>query len=203
MAPPRAGLPVRVRDARRSDLARVRDIYAHHVLRGLASFEETPPDLAEITRRFEATLARGLPYLVAEAPAANTVAEAAAETELDVQGYAYAGPYRPRPAYRHTVENSVYVAPGSEGRGIGRALLEDLIRRCTELGLRQMIAVIGDSGHLPSIEFHESLGFERIGTLASVGFKFGRWLDTVILQRPLGAGDATLPEAAPPGEAED
>jgi phosphinothricin acetyltransferase len=196
MAPPRAGLAVRVRDARRGDLARVRDIYAHHVRHGLASFEETPPDLAEISRRFEATLAHGLPYLVAEAPAPE------AETELEVQGYAYAGPYRPRPAYRHTVENSVYVAPGSAGRGIGRALLEELIRRCTELGLRQMIAVIGDSGHLPSIEFHESLGFERIGTLRSVGFKFGRWVDSVILQRPLGAGDTTLPDT-PPGEAED
>ncbi len=194
MAPPRAGLPVRVRDARRSDLARVRDIYAHHVLRGLASFEETPPDLAEITRRFEATLARGLPYLVAEAPAPDTAAEAAAETELEVQGYAYAGPYRPRPAYRHSVENSVYVATGLEGRGIGRILLEELIHRCVKLGLRQMIAVIGGRGHLPSIKFHESLGFREVGHLHSVGFKFGRWVDSVILQRPLGEGDATLPE---------
>ena len=179
---------VRVRDARRGDLAGIQKIYAHHVRHGLASFEETPPDLAEVTRRFEATVARGLPYLAAEGEAA----------EPALQGYAYAGPYRSRPAYRYSVENSVYVAPGLEGRGIGRALLEELIRRCTALGYRQMIAVIGDSGHLPSIEFHESLGFTRAGCLRSVGFKFGRWVDSVILQRRLGAGDATLPDAPVP-----
>ncbi len=188
------GLPVRVRDARRGDLARICDIYTHHVLHGLASFEEIPPDLAEITRRFEAVLARGLPYLVAEA----TATEAAPGAQPLVQGYAYAGPYRPRPAYRHSVENSVYIATGLEGRGIGRILLEDLIHRCTKLGLRQMIAVIGGRGHLPSIKFHESLGFSEVGHLHSVGFKFGRWVDSVILQRPLGEGDTTLPE--PPAE---
>jgi phosphinothricin acetyltransferase len=175
-------------------LARICDIYAHHVLHGLASFEEAPPDLAEITRRFEATLARELPYLVAEAAAP----EAEPGAQPAVQGYAYAGPYRPRPAYRFSVENSVYVAPSMEGRGIGRALLEELIHRCTELGLRQMIAVIGDSGHLPSIKFHEALGFREAGHLRSVGFKFGRWVDSVILQRPLGDGDGTLP--GPPEE---
>ena len=189
--------PVRVRDARRGDLAGIREIYAHHVLHGLASFEETPPDLAEVTRRFEATLALGLPYLAAEAGAESTSSEVGV-----VQGYAYAGPYRPRPAYRYSVENSLYVAPGLEGRGIGRALLEELIRRCTALGFRQMIAVIGDSGHLPSIKFHESLGFTQAGHLRSVGFKFERWVDSVILQRPLGPGDASLPDATgPEGEA--
>ncbi len=194
MAPARAGPPVRVRDARRGDLAGIRAIYAHHVLHGLASFEETPPDLAEVTRRFEATLAHGLPYLAAEAPVAEPgVAGPGAEPAL--RGYAYAGPYRPRPAYRYSVENSLYVAPGLEGRGIGRALLEELIRRCTALGFRQMIAVIGDSGHLPSIKFHESLGFTQAGHLRSVGFKFGGWVDSVILQRPLGPGDASLPDA--------
>ncbi len=199
---------IRVRDARRDDLAGIREIYAHHVRHGLASFEETPPDLAEVTRRFEATLAHGLPYLVAEAPVARPgaglgAAEALAEPAssavgapgVGVQGYAYAGPYRPRPAYRYSVENSVYIAPGLEGRGIGRALLEELIRRCTALGLRQMIAVIGDSGHLPSIKFHESLGFTQAGHLRSVGFKFERWVDSVILQRQLGPGDASLPDA--------
>ena len=196
MARAGAGPPVRVRDARRGDLAGIREIYAHHVLHGLASFEETPPDLAEVTRRFEATLAHGLPYLAAEAEVAGPGAEPA------LRGYAYAGPYRPRPAYRYSVENSLYVAPGLEGRGIGRALLEELIRRCTALGFRQMIAVIGDSGHLPSIKFHESLGFREAGHLRSVGFKFGRWLDTVILQRPLGAGDTALPDT-PADEAED
>ena len=196
MARAGAGPPVRVRDARRGDLAGIREIYAHHVLHGLASFEETPPDLAEVTRRFEATLAHGLPYLAAEAEAAGPGAEPA------LRGYAYASPYRPRPAYRYSVENSLYVAPGLEGQGIGRALLEELIRRCTALGFRQMIAVIGDSGHLPSIKFHESLGFREAGHLRSVGFKFGRWVDSVILQRPLGPGDASLPDAPPPeGEA--
>ncbi len=194
MARAGAGSPVRVRDARRGDLADIREIYAHHVLHGLASFEETPPDLAEVTRRFEATLAHGLPYLAAEAEAAGPGAEPA------LRGYAYAGPYRPRPAYRYSVENSLYVAPGLEGRGIGRALLEELIRRCTALGFRQMIAVIGDSGHLPSIKFHESLGFTQAGHLRSVGFKFERWVDSVILQRPLGPGDASLPDAPPPDE---
>ena len=172
---------ITVRPARPEDLPRIHEIYVHHVLNGLASFEETPPDLAEMTRRFEATRAQGLPYLAAEA-------------ELEVQGYAYAGPYRLRPAYRFSVENSVYVAPGREGRGVGRALLEELIARCTALGRRQMIAVVGDSGHLPSIAFHESLGFTRIGTLRAVGFKFGRWVDSVILQRALGGGDQTPPE---------
>ena len=192
MARAGAGPAVRVRDARRGDLAGIREIYAHHVLHGLASFEETPPDLGEVTRRFEATLARGLPYLAAEVQVAGPGAEPA------LQGYAYAGPYRARPAYRYSVENSLYVAPGIEGRGIGRALLEELIRRCTALGFRQMIAVIGDSGHLPSIKFHESLGFTRAGCLRSVGFKFGRWVDSVILQRSLGPGDASLPDAPPP-----
>ncbi len=194
--------PVRVRDARRGDLAGIREIYAHHVLHGLASFEETPPDLAEVTRRFEATLTRGLPYLAAEAQVAGPGVAgpemAGSWAEPALRGYAYAGPYRSRPAYRYSVENSLYVAPGLEGRGIGRALLEELIRRCTALGFRQMIAVIGDSGHLPSIKFHESLGFREAGHLRSVGFKFGRWVDSVILQRPLGPGDASLPDAPPP-----
>jgi L-amino acid N-acyltransferase YncA len=178
---------VAVRPARPADLPRIQEIYAHHVRHGLASFEETPPDLAEMTRRFEATLAHGLPYLAAEAaPRVDAAPE--------ISGYAYAGPYRPRPAYRFTVENSVYVAPGLEGRGVGSALLEELIVRCTALGLRQMIAVIGDSGHLPSIAFHESFGFTKIGTLNSVGFKFGHWVDSVILQRALGSGDGTPPD---------
>ncbi len=112
----------------------------------------------------------------------------------EILGYAYAGPYRPRPAYRFSVENSVYVAPGLEGQGVGRALLEELIEGCTALGLRQMIAVVGDSGHLPSIAFHEALGFTRVGTLRAVGFKFGRWVDSVILQRALGDGSQTPPE---------
>jgi phosphinothricin acetyltransferase len=177
---------IAIRNARPEDLPQIQKIYAHHVLNGLASFEEAAPDVAEMNRRFEATLARGLPYLTAEAAQREG-------TGLEILGYAYAGPYRPRPAYRFSVENSVYVAPGMEGRGVGRALLEALIARCTALGLRQMIAVIGDSDHLPSIAFHESLGFTQIGTLRAVGFKFGRWVDSVILQRPLGSGGETPP----------
>ncbi len=186
---------VTIRDAGPEDLQRVQEIYAHHVRHGLASFEEAPPDLAEMTRRFEATRARGLPYLAAEAAPQEGGAGTASGPEL--LGYAYAGPYRPRPAYRFSVENSVYVAPGLEGRGVGRALLEVLIARCTALGLRQMIAVVGDSGHLPSIAFHESLGFTRIGTLRAVGFKFGRWVDIVILQRALGGGGESPPDEGP------
>ncbi len=177
---------VRLRDARPTDLAAVQAIYAHHVEHGLASFELAPPDLETMTARYEQTLALGLPYIVAELEGA-------------VRGYAQAGPYRRRPAYRFTVEDTVYVAPGFEGRGLGRLLLGALIERCTALGYRRMVAVIGDSANLPSIRLHEAAGFSRAGLIPAVGFKFGRWVDSVLLQRPLGAGDATLPEADAPG----
>ena len=169
-----------IRDVADGDMAAIQDIYAHHVLEGLASFEEEPPDEAEMTRRRDALLADGYPYRVAV---------------LDglVKGYAYASDFRPRPAYRHTVENSVYVDVGTQRQGVGRRLLKNLIERCTELGYRQMIAVIGDSANEASISLHADLGFEKAGRLSSTGFKFGRWVDTVIMQRPLGDGDATLP----------
>lgn len=172
---------LRLREAGEADLPEIQAIYAHHVLHGLASFEETPPDLAEMRRRWEAVRAGGYPYLVAE---------------LDgrVAGYAYASSYRPRPAYRHTVEGSVYVAAESPRRGIGRRLLAALIARCEALGFRRMIGVIGDSDNQPSIGLHEALGFRRAGLLHSVGFKHGRWVDSVIMERPLGPGDTTLPE---------
>lgn len=173
-------LAMTVRDAADADLAAVQAIYAHFVLHGLASFEEVPPSTAEIARRREAVRALGLPYLVAEA-------------EGRVLGFAYAGPYRPRPAYRYTVEDSVYVAPDAGGRGAGRALLATLIRRCEAAGFRQMVAVIGDSGNAASIGLHRALGFETAGVLRSVGFKFGRWVDSVLMQRRLGPGDAGLP----------
>ena len=172
--------PAVLRESRDADLVAIAAIYAHHVRHGLASFEEEPPDADELGRRRAALLERGYPYIVAEAGGA-------------VVGYAYAGPYRPRPAYRHTVEDTVYVAPDAAGRGVGRALLEALIARCTALGYRQMVAVIGDSANAPSIGLHEALGYRRAGTLASVGFKFGRWIDTIILQRALGEGDESLP----------
>lgn len=176
---PEAG-DILIRDVADGDMAAIQDIYAHHVLEGLASFEEEPPDEAEMTHRRDALLAESYPYRVAV---------------LDgrVKGYAYVSSFRPRPAYRHTVENSVYVDIGTQRRGIGRCLLKDLIERCTELGYRQMIAVIGDSGNEASISLHADLGFEKAGLLASTGLKFGRWVDTVIMQRPLGDGDGTLP----------
>lgn len=174
--------PPTVRPATPADLPRVREIYAHHVLHGLASFEETPPDLAEIARRYDAVRALGMPYIVAE-------------LDGDVVGYAYCGTYRPRPAYRYTVENSVYLDHRLPRRGIGRALLAELIVRAELTPARVMVAVIGDSDHQASIRLHESLGFRMVGVLEGVGYKFGRWVDSVLMQRSLGPG-----QSAPPGD---
>ena len=168
------------RDSTDADLDEVRAIYSHHVLHGLASFEEIPPDLAEFGSRRAAVLVRGLPYLVAE-------------SDGRVVGYAYATPYRPRSAYRHSLEDSVYVRDGFAGRGIGAALLGELVERCSRGPWRQMIAVIGDSANRASIELHRRLGFRMIGTFRSSGFKFGRWIDSVLMQKELGAGDRTKP----------
>ncbi|MBV9521712.1 MAG: N-acetyltransferase [Alphaproteobacteria bacterium] len=173
-----------IRDSRAADLSAIEGIYAHHVVHGLASFEEEPPTLAELRRRREAVLGRGLPYLVAE-------------REGSVVGYSYASPYRARAAYRYTIENSVYVAAGLGRRGIGRALLSALLSRCEAGGWRQMVAIIGDSGNAASIELHRSLGFRRVGTLCGVGFKHGRWVDSVLMQKALGAGAAQPPEGVP------
>lgn len=169
-----------VRPAILSDLPAIQPIYAHHVLHGLASFEEEPPSVEELERRFRDVTGRGLPYLVAEADGI-------------VAGYGYCAPYRPRSAYRYALEDSIYVRPDMTGRGIGRRLLEGLIRRCEGLGYRQMIAVIGDSANAGSIGVHAACGFLRVGTLRSAGFKFGRWVDSVFMQRPLGPGDSTRP----------
>lgn len=171
---------ITIRDVAPADMAAVQAIYAHHVRHGFASFEEMPPDAAELAVRRAAILAQGLPYL-------------AAEIDGRLVGYAYAGAYRPRPAYRHTVEDSIYVADGLAGRGIGRALLAGLIERCEAGPWRQMIAVIGDSGNAASIALHERLGFEPAGSFRSIGFKLGRWVDTVLMQRTLGPGDAAPP----------
>ena len=172
---------IEVRDSTEADLDAIEAIYAHHVTHGLGSFEETPPSRQELGRRRADVLARGLPYLVAMDGSGR------------VLGYAYAGPYRTRSAYRHTVENSVYVAPAAARRGVGRRLLAALIARCEALGLRQMVAVIGDSGNAGSIGLHESLGFRRVGTLEAIGWKHGRWVDSVLMQRALGAGGNTPP----------
>ncbi len=169
-----------IRDATVADMAAVQAIYATHVLHGLASFEEEPPSLEEMLMRREAVLERGLPWIVAELQGA-------------VVGYAYATGYRQRRAYRFTLEDSVYVADGMAGRGVGTALLSALIARCEAGPWRQMIAVIGDSANEGSIALHRRLGFGTIGTLPSVGFKHGRWVDSVFMQRPLGPGDGTLP----------
>ena len=155
----------RVRAASEADMAAVRDIYAHYVLHSLATFEETPPTLEEMLARRRASVELGLPYLVAEA-------------EGQTLGFAYAAAYRARPAYRFTIEDSVYVAAGLGGRGIGSALLGELIARCERGPWRQMLAVVGDSANAGSIALHRRFGFELAGTLRSVGFKSGRWVDT-------------------------
>jgi phosphinothricin acetyltransferase len=179
-----------LRPAVLADLPAIQGIYAHHVLHGFASFEEIAPDVTELTRRWSAIVEAGLPYFCAVEGGVEGGCGAEGTALL---GYAYAGPYRPRSAYRFCVEDSIYVAPGATGRGIGRALLEALIARCGEIGKRQMIAVIGDSANRPSIELHRSCGFRPVGTFEAIGFKHGRWVDSVLMQRPLGAGAATLP----------
>jgi L-amino acid N-acyltransferase YncA len=158
-------------------------IYAHHVLNGLASFEEEAPSEEELAHRRSDVLGCGLSYLVAE-------------LNGTVVGYSYASPYRARHAYRYTVENSVYVERGMLGRGIGSRLLSALIARCEAGPWRQMIAIIGNSTNIPSIRLHERAGFRMVGTFTSVGFKLGRWVDSVLMQRELGAGDRALPAAA-------
>jgi L-amino acid N-acyltransferase YncA len=171
-------------DAEVGHLLAIQAIYAHWVIHGLASFEESPPDVAEIDRRRQEVQERGLPYLAARDGAL-------------IQGFAYAGPYRARSAYRFTIEDSVYVAPEARGRGVGRALLGEVIRRCELRSLRQMLAVIGDSANHASVGLHEALGFRHAGHLRSVGFKHGHWVDSVLMQRALGQGDASLPHPPP------
>jgi L-amino acid N-acyltransferase YncA len=170
-----------IRPTTAADLPSITEIYEHAVRFGTATFELIPPDLAEMTRRFRALMDGGFPYLIAA-------------VDGSVVGYAYASPYRPRPAYRFTVENSVYLQPAVHRHGIGLRLLQHLIGECESRGYRQMIAVIGDSANAGSIGVHRRCGFQMIGTHPNVGFKFGRWLDTVMMQRALGEGDRTLPE---------
>ena len=169
-----------IRQATPADIPAITRIYAHAVEHGTASFELTPPDEAEMTKRMNELLAYKFPYLVAELDGA-------------LAGYAYAAPYRARPAYRFTVENSVYVAPDMHRRGVGKALLEALIEACTKGGFRLMIAVIGDSAQTPSIELHRAAGFRMVGAVENVGYKFDRWLDSVVMQRALGPGATTQP----------
>lgn len=170
-----------IRPAAAADLPALQAIYAHHVRHGLASFETEPPDLAEMTRRFDAVRQNNYPFWVAA-------------DEQRILGYAYANAFRTRPAYRFTVEDSIYLAPDAVGRGLGRRLLQQLIESCTDLGFRQMLAVIGDSGNALSIALHRACGFSRMAIFEGTGWKFGRWVDTVLMQRALGPGTSAPPE---------
>ena len=174
-----------VRDAGPDDMDAIARIYAHEVLHGLSTFEEVPPQAEEMNERRLAVIAGGFPYLVAQRDNA-------------ILGYSYAHPYHARPAYRNTIENSVYVAKDAHRQGVGRSLLAELIKRCEAGGWRQMIAVIGNSENNGSIELHRTLGFEMVGTLQATGFKLGRWVDTVYMQRALGSGSNTKPDSKTP-----
>ena len=169
-----------IRDSRDADLPAITSIYGHAVRTGIASFEYDPPDLAEMARRRADVLGKGFPYLVAEQP--STVA-----------GYTYANTYRARPAYQFSVEDSIYIAPDRQGAGIGRQLLPALLQRCEALDLRLVIAVIGDSATVASVRLHERCGFTHAGALPNVGWKHGRWLDSVFMVRALGPGAAAPP----------
>jgi len=170
-----------VRGATADDAEALAAIYGHHVLHGFGTFEEEPPSSAEMESRRAAIAGRGLPYLVAE-------------EDGRVLGFAYAGPFRPRQAYRYTLEDSVYIAPDAIGKGVGRAVLTAVIAECEALGIRQLVAVIGDSGNAASIGLHRSLGFTDAGVGRSFGFKHGRWVDIVWMQKSLNGGDQTAPD---------
>jgi L-amino acid N-acyltransferase YncA len=170
-----------LRPARATDLPQITDIYAHAVLNGTASYEYEAPTLDEMTKRFGAIVSNNFPYLVAQ-------------DDGHVFGYAYASPFRTRPAYRFMVEDSIYIAPDAQGRGLGTLLLAELIARCEASGFRQMIAVIGDAAvNLPSARLHAIMGFTERGRIKASGFKFNRWCDTLLMQRALGDGAGTLP----------
>ena len=173
-------MSVIIRKATLDDIVPIHAIYCNSVLQETASWELTPPDAAEMGRRMQGVLEQDYPYFVAT-------------LDSQVVGYSYANYYRPRPGYRFTVENSIYVAPAFQRRGIARQLMTAVIDACTARGCRQMIAVIGDSENHASIALHRSLGFVQVGLLPTIGFKFGRWLDGVLMQRALGEGNTTLP----------
>jgi L-amino acid N-acyltransferase YncA len=176
-----------IRPAARDDIAAIASIYAHAVLNGTSTYELTPPTKSEMLARFDALETGGYPWLVAS-------------EDDSVLGYAYAGPFRPRPAYRFMVEDSIYLDPAPQGRGLGRRLLTALIAECEKLGFRQMLAVIGDgTAHSPSVRLHAALGFRPAGRVVGSGYKHGRWLDTAFMQLALngGADGAPDPDSAP------
>jgi L-amino acid N-acyltransferase YncA len=172
-----------IRPSQDADLPAITALYAHHVLHSTGTFETEPPSLADMTARRADVLAKGLPWLVAEVDGA-------------LAGFAYGNWFKPRAAYRYSVEDSIYLAPAQQGRGMGRALMAELLAKFEAAGVRRVMAVIGDSANAGSIGLHRALGFEPVGTVPACGWKLGRWLDIVLMQRALGAGDTTPPEAA-------
>ncbi|WP_374608892.1 GNAT family N-acetyltransferase [Diaphorobacter nitroreducens] len=170
-----------IRPSQDGDIAAITAIYAHHVLHGTGTFEIDPPSQADMAQRRADVLARGLPWLVAE-------------REGQVLGFAYANWFKPRPAYRFTAEDSIYVADAARGSGVGRALLQALVEQAQAQGLRKLIAVIGDSANAGSIGLHRALGFSEVGVLRAMGWKHGAWRDIVLMEKPLGAADSTAPE---------
>lgn len=172
-----------IRPSRDEDIAAVARIYAHHVQHGTGTFETTPPTEAEMAQRRADVLGKGLPWLVVE-------------VDGQVQGFAYGNWFKPRPAYRFSVEDSIYLAPEAAGRGLGRLLLTELLAALERAGVRKVMAVIGDSDNAGSIGVHKALGFEHAGTIQACGWKFGRWLDIVLMQRPLGEADTSPPQEA-------
>lgn len=166
-----------------ADIPAIQEIYAHHVLHGIASFEEEPPSVEDMTQRFQAIMKKGQPYFKVKQSDTG-----------EIVGYCYAGSFRERNAYRFTVETSLYLKPGFEGQGLGGLMLDTLIQACTERGYRQMVAVIGDSENHGSISTHKSRNFKHIGIMPATGFKHGRWIDTVLMQRDINGGSTTLPE---------
>ncbi|AEM80786.1 GNAT family N-acetyltransferase [Streptomyces violaceusniger] len=174
-----------IRDATHTDLGAIAAIFSHYVTETVVTFEEVPPTVDDWARRLAELTDRGLPFLVAEVPEVAEVAEGAGRT---VVGYAYAGPWRPKPAYRHTAEDAIYLAPGRTGAGLGAALLGALLTHCAEAGVRQVVAVIADSGSDASAALHRRFGFTPAGKLAGVGRKHGRWIDTHLMQRDLTTG---------------
>ncbi|MDB5928974.1 MAG: GCN5-related N-acetyltransferase [Polaromonas sp.] len=172
-----------IRPSRAEDISAITAIYAHHVLHGTGTFETEPPSAGDMTARRADVLAKGLPYLVAE-------------QEGEILGFAYGNWFKPRPAYRYSVEDSIYLAPSLHRKGLGRALLAELLARCEAAGVRKVMAIIGDSANVGSVGVHLALGFTQVGIVESCGWKFGAWRDIVIMQKALGAGD-TLPPVPP------
>jgi L-amino acid N-acyltransferase YncA len=182
-APAAQPAPFAIRDCEPADIAAIARLYAHYVATSLATFDEMPPSADEMAQRCAEVSDAGLPFIVAASDSGH------------IFGYAYAAAFRRRTGYRYTVEDSIYVEPAATRRGIGSALLAALIERCAAAGYRQLVAVIGDTAHAASIGLHQKLGFAQIGVMPAIGFKFGRWVDVVLMQRALGPGAVSAPQS--------